>query len=48
VTGERELYDVAGSLGPADPYELRNVAGSSRFAEVQDRLAADLRAARAG
>ena len=48
VTGERELYDVTGSLGPADPYELRNVAGSSRFAEVQDRLAADLRAARAG
>jgi N-acetylglucosamine-6-sulfatase len=46
ATGERELYDVAGSRGPADPYELRNVAGSRQYTRVERRLASDLRAAR--
>jgi N-acetylglucosamine-6-sulfatase len=48
VTGERELYDVAGSLGQADPYELRNVAGARRFADIEASLAGALRAARGG
>jgi N-acetylglucosamine-6-sulfatase len=46
ATGERELYDVAGSRGTADPYELRNVAGSSHYGQVERRLASDLRTAR--
>jgi N-acetylglucosamine-6-sulfatase len=33
VTGERELYDLR-----ADPYELRNVAGQRRYADVERRL----------
>jgi arylsulfatase A-like enzyme len=45
-TGERELYDLAGSLGSPDPYELRNLAGSRDVAAVEPRLAADLRQAR--
>jgi arylsulfatase A-like enzyme len=46
ATGERELYDIAGSIGAADPYELRNVAGSPRYAETKRRLAAALRSTR--
>jgi arylsulfatase A-like enzyme len=46
ATGERELYDIAGSIGPADPYERRNVARAPRYAETERRLAAELRAAR--
>jgi arylsulfatase A-like enzyme len=46
VTGERELYDLAGSIGPPDPYELHSVAGQAAFADVEERLAAHLRAAR--
>jgi N-acetylglucosamine-6-sulfatase len=45
-TGEKELYDLTGVLGPPDPFELRNVAGLPRFEEVESRLAADLSAAR--
>jgi len=37
ATGERELYDLA-----ADPYELRNQAGSPSYGAVQRRLAARL------
>jgi arylsulfatase A-like enzyme len=48
VTGERELYDLTGSVGPADPHQLRNVAGSPRFAAVEHRLSVDLRVARRG
>jgi N-acetylglucosamine-6-sulfatase len=45
-TGERELYDLEGSLGRPDPYELRNVAGDPRYAGVERRLAVELRSAR--
>jgi arylsulfatase A-like enzyme len=45
-TGETELYDVEGALGRADPYELRNVAGTPRYADEQQRLAEELRAMR--
>jgi arylsulfatase A-like enzyme len=44
-TGERELYDIAGSLSAPDPFELRNAAGTSRYAGIERRLAAALRAA---
>ncbi len=47
-SGERELYDVAGSLGRADPFELRNVADSPRYAAVVRRLSAALARARSG
>ncbi|MGZ4124286.1 MAG: sulfatase family protein [Actinomycetota bacterium] len=46
VTGERELYDLQGTRGPADPFELRNVAGTPRYADAEARLSQDLRAAR--
>jgi N-acetylglucosamine-6-sulfatase len=46
--GERELYDLAGSIGRADPYELHNVAGEPRYARVQARLATALGAMRHG
>jgi hypothetical protein len=46
VTGERELYDLEGSRGPADPFELRNVAGTPVYADVEARLSQDLRTAR--
>jgi arylsulfatase A-like enzyme len=37
--GERELYDLAGTLGPADPGELDNRARDPTYARIQDRLA---------
>jgi arylsulfatase A-like enzyme len=39
-----ELYDVGGALGPADPWELRNVADVPRYAHVRRALAARLQA----
>jgi N-acetylglucosamine-6-sulfatase len=48
ATGERELYDLSGFRGPADPYELRNVAGQAMYAGVQARLSRELRVARRG
>lgn len=37
-TGERELYDLAGRLGPPDPYELEDRSGQPAYAEVKRRL----------
>ena len=37
--GTTELYDVEGTLGPADPEEVRDHAGDRRYARVQDELA---------
>ena len=45
--GERELYDLTGRLGPADPQELRNRAGDPVYAGVQHRLTALLSRLRA-
>ncbi len=46
ATGERELYDLTGRLGPADPYELDNRADDPAYAPVLARLAARLAALR--
>jgi len=40
--GTVELYDLTGLLGPADPNELRNVAGDPAYAGVRQRLASTL------
>jgi len=40
ATGERELYDLTGALGPADPDQLRNRADDPAYARVRARLAA--------
>lgn len=48
ATGERELYDLAGVLGPPDPYQLENRAGDPAYAEVTARLATALARLRAG
>ena len=45
--GERELYDLTGRRGPADPQELHNRAGDPAYARVQHRLAALLARSRA-
>jgi len=42
VTGERELYDLTGRLGPPDPFQLRNRATDPRYAGLVARLAAEL------
>jgi arylsulfatase A-like enzyme len=47
-TGERELYDLAGALGPADPDQLRNLADAPAYADVRRRLQSRLRALLAG
>jgi N-acetylglucosamine-6-sulfatase len=47
-TGERELYDLAGLLGPADPDQLVNRADAPAYAGVRRRLASRLQALRAG
>jgi N-acetylglucosamine-6-sulfatase len=47
-TGERELYDLAGVLGPADPDQLVNRADAPAYAGVRRRLASRLQALRAG
>jgi arylsulfatase A-like enzyme len=48
ATGERELYDLAGANGPADPFELENRAGTEAYSSVQQQLAARLAQLRAG
>lgn len=42
TTGERELYDIKGDNGSADPQELDNRAGRPSYASVQAGLAAQL------
>lgn len=42
VTGERELYDLVGSLGPADPFQLENRVGDPAYATIVRELAAEL------
>lgn len=44
VTGERELYDLAGAIGPADPFQLENRVGDPAYASVVAALAGELRA----
>jgi N-acetylglucosamine-6-sulfatase len=39
TTGEKELYDLKGVLGSADPYELTNRADDRAYAAVQADLA---------
>jgi arylsulfatase A-like enzyme len=41
-TGEKELYDLEGATGPADPFELDNRAGTAAYASVESQLAATL------
>src|SRR5581483_9239552 len=48
ATGERELYDLVGRVGPADPYELHNRADDPAYASVLVRLASRLAALRGG
>ncbi|HZD18499.1 MAG TPA: sulfatase [Actinomycetota bacterium] len=43
VTGERELYDLTGSLGPADPFELDNRIEDPAYSGIASELAAELR-----
>jgi N-acetylglucosamine-6-sulfatase len=38
--GTEELYDLTGVLGPADPHELRNVAGNTRSEPTLEHLKA--------
>ena len=47
VTGERELYDLTGKAGPADPYELVNQASNPAYAQVAAELASRLAQLRA-
>jgi N-acetylglucosamine-6-sulfatase len=47
-TGERELYDLTGVLGPADPFELDNRAGAPAYRRVESSLAAQLAQLRSG
>jgi N-acetylglucosamine-6-sulfatase len=47
-TGERELYDLTGVLGPADPDQLENRADAAAYAGVRRRLASRLQALLAG
>jgi arylsulfatase A-like enzyme len=42
ASGERELYDMAGSVGPADPYQLHNLAGDPSVRTQQEDLADQL------
>jgi hypothetical protein len=46
ATGEKELYDLTGRLGPADPDETLNVAGNPAYAQTQAALASQLAALR--
>jgi N-acetylglucosamine-6-sulfatase len=48
ATGERELYDLMGRIGPPDPFELDNRAADPAYAIVLARLAARLAALRGG
>lgn len=42
TTGEKELYDLTGASGPADPYELINRAGDPAYAALQANLSSRL------
>jgi N-acetylglucosamine-6-sulfatase len=42
-TGERELYDLTGRVGRADPYQLTNRAADPAYADVRANLADLLR-----
>lgn len=44
VTGERELYDLAGTVGDPDPFQLENRVGDPAYAAVAGELARELRA----
>jgi arylsulfatase A-like enzyme len=48
ATGETELYDLAGVIGSADPFELENRSDDPAYAAVRARLSARLAALRAG
>jgi len=48
ATGETELYDLAGIIGSADPYQLQNRAADPSYAAVRARLSAELATLRAG
>ena len=37
-TGERELYDLRGTIGAADPYRLQNRAGVAAYATIRAQL----------
>ena len=38
--GERELYDLTGRIGPADPHQLENRAGSTAYVDIRAGLSA--------
>jgi arylsulfatase A-like enzyme len=48
ATGEVELYELSGRRGPADPFQLQNIAGDPAYGAVRARLAALLEDLRAG
>jgi arylsulfatase A-like enzyme len=48
ATGETELYDLAGVVGSADPFELEDRADDPAYAAVRGRLSARLAILRAG
>lgn len=48
VTGERELYDLTGALGPADPDQLDNRASDAAYAPLMGELESQLDAFRTG
>jgi len=48
ATGERELYDLAGVHGEADPWMLHNVVDDDGYAKIRDRLSRQLADLRAG
>lgn len=48
VTGERELYDLTGALGRADPNQLDNRANDAVYAMLMVELASELKTLREG
>ena len=42
TTGERELYDMAGTVGTPDPWQLQNRIADPAYAGLRDQLAAML------
>jgi arylsulfatase A-like enzyme len=48
TTGEKELYDLTGVVGPADPYELQNRVNDPAYATLRASLAAQLLTLRGG
>lgn len=43
TTGEFELYDMQGTLGEADPYQLHNVADQPEYAAIKEQLSGQIR-----